>query len=403
MPDLRKVFGAEGGTLGRAAENTWQLPDPKRLVSASHATIRCTGESYFLVDTSTNGVFVNDGKRPLGSGNQVRLSQGDRIFLGDYELVVEFVPGPSPQASLRGTGPQMSMPDTRQSPATVMAPAHSDSLQRPPTVRGATGAALPVSPGHPAHSSAHPSEHSHERFNAAHFGAERHAHSHPGHTPFGSSYPGSAHPGSLHPGNPAEPSLAFNDELMRLLGIDPATVTPEARARFAPLVAEWIREATHGLLKALGARNAIKNEFRINLTGIQAMDNNPLKFSPNLEEALRNMFAVRSNAYMPGPLAVRKSFHDVAMHELAMITGMHAAFEHMMSRFSPATLQDRFDKIGGKTGLLQSRKAHYWECYEAFYKEMTDNMDDAFQDLFGEEFAEVYEQYVLAADFQGKK
>lgn len=383
VPELRKVFGTEGGTLGRAAENTWQLPDPKRLVSASHATIRCTGESYFLVDTSTNGVFVNDGKRPLGAGNQVRLSQGDRIFLGDYELVVEFVPGPSPQASLRGTGPQMSMADTRQSPATVMAPAPAET--RPPTVRGTTG------------------EHSHERFDAAHFGAERHAHVHPGQSSFGSPHSGRAHPGSLHPGNTAEPSLAFNDELMRLLGIDPATVTPEARARFAPLVAEWIREATHGLLKALGARNAIKNEFRINLTGIQAMDNNPLKFSPNLEEALRNMFAVRSNAYMPGPLAVRKSFHDVAMHELAMITGMHAAFEHMMSRFSPATLQDRFDKIGGKTGLLQSRKAHYWECYEAFYKELTDNMDDAFQDLFGEEFAEVYEQYVLAADFQGKK
>lgn len=383
VPELRKVFGTEGGTLGRAAENTWQLPDPKRLVSASHATIRCTGESYFLVDTSTNGVFVNDGKRPLGVGNQVRLSQGDRIFLGDYELVVEFVPGPSPQASLRGTGPQMSMADTRQSPATVMAPAPAET--RPPTVRGTTG------------------EHSHERFDAAHFGAERHAHAHPGQSSFASSHSGRAHPGSLHPGNTAEPSLAFNDELMRLLGIDPATVTPEARARFAPLVAEWIREATHGLLKALGARNAIKNEFRINLTGIQAMDNNPLKFSPNLEEALRNMFAVRSNAYMPGPLAVRKSFHDVAMHELAMITGMHAAFEHMMSRFSPATLQDRFDKIGGKTGLLQSRKAHYWECYEAFYKELTDNMDDAFQDLFGEEFAEVYEQYVLAADFQGKK
>ncbi len=383
VPELRKVFGTEGGTLGRAAENTWQLPDPKRLVSASHATIRCTGESYFLVDTSTNGVFVNDGKRPLGAGNQVRLSQGDRIFLGDYELVVEFVPGPSPQASLRGTGPQMSMADTRQSPATVMAPAPAET--RPPTVRGTTG------------------EHSHERFDAAHFGAERHAHAHPGQSSFASSHSGRAHPGSLHPGNTAEPSLAFNDELMRLLGIDPATVTPEARARFAPLVAEWIREATHGLLKALGARNAIKNEFRINLTGIQAMDNNPLKFSPNLEEALRNMFAVRSNAYMPGPLAVRKSFHDVAMHELAMITGMHAAFEHMMSRFSPATLQDRFDKIGGKTGLLQSRKAHYWECYEAFYRELTDNMDDAFQDLFGEEFAEVYEQYVLAADFQGKK
>lgn len=367
VPDLRKVFGSEGGTLGRSADNTWQLPDPKRLVSASHASIRCAGDSYFLVDTSTNGVYVNDGKRPLGSGNQVRLSQGDRIFMGDYELVVEFVPGPPPIASVRGSGMHVPVAEARQQtspiPPTMMTPqAPAPGVVSTRGVPPATGVAYTTGP-------------------AADAFPERPA-----------AYPAFA-----------EPSPAFNDELMRLLGIDPAMVTPETRARFAPLVAEWIREATHGLLKALGARNAIKNEFRINLTGIQAMDNNPLKFSPNLDEALRNMFALRSNAYMPGPLAVRKSFHDIAMHELAMITGMHAAFEHMMSRFSPATLQDRFDKIGGKGGLLQSRKAHYWESYEVFYKDLTENMDDAFQDLFGEEFAEVYEQYVLAADFQGKK
>jgi predicted component of type VI protein secretion system len=350
VPDLRKVFGPDGGTLGRSADNTWQLPDPKRLVSASHASIRATGDSYFLTDNSTNGVYVNEGKRPLGAGNQVRLSQGDHIYMGDYELVVEFVPGPPPAASPRGSG------------------VHALPVQAVPARPVATRAPLPPAPAY------------------VRTGAD------PVAEPYAERYVA-----------PAEPSPTFNDELMQLLGIDPTTVPADVRARFAPLVAEWIREATQGLLKALGSRNAIKNEFRINLTSIQAMDNNPLKFSPNLEEALRNMFAVRSNAYMPGPLAIRKSFQDIAMHELAMITGMHAAFEHMMSRFSPATLQDRFDKIGGKSGLLQSRKAHYWESYEQLYQEMTGNMDEAFHDLFGEEFAEVYEQYILAADFPGKK
>lgn len=369
LPEMRKVFGADGGTLGRSADSAWQLPDPKRLVSASHAAIRCAGESYFLVDTSTNGVYVNEGKRPLGAGNQVRLSQGDRIFMGDYELVVEFVPGNSPVASPRASGMHAMMPDPRYAQSTVLAPLAT------PEPAGRAAATRTPAPLQSAAVAYPPS---------ASYGAVPDR--------FGATYVGSP-----------EPSLAFNDELLRLLGIDPALVSPETRARFAPLVAEWIKEATQGLMKALGARNAIKNEFRINLTSIQAMDNNPLKFSPNLEEALRNMFTVRSNAYMPGPLAVRKSFHDIAMHELAMITGIHAAFEHMMTRFSPATLQDRFDKIGGKSGLLQSRKAHYWECYEEFYKEISENMDDAFHDLFGEEFAEIYEQYVLAADFQGKK
>ena len=42
-----------------------------------------------VVDTSTNGVYVNDGEQPVGRGNPQRLFTGDRIRIGEYEMSVE--------------------------------------------------------------------------------------------------------------------------------------------------------------------------------------------------------------------------------------------------------------------------------------------------------------------------
>ena len=81
-----RVFGVNGGTIGRAPDNDWILPDPKRLVSGHHCEIEYRGGDYWLTDTSTNGVFVNDADDPVAESGPVVLKDGDRLRLGDYEI-----------------------------------------------------------------------------------------------------------------------------------------------------------------------------------------------------------------------------------------------------------------------------------------------------------------------------
>jgi predicted component of type VI protein secretion system len=57
--DSTRVFGAQGGAIGRALDNDWVLPDPDKFVSSHHAQIFCRGGTYALRDTSTNGTFLN--------------------------------------------------------------------------------------------------------------------------------------------------------------------------------------------------------------------------------------------------------------------------------------------------------------------------------------------------------
>lgn len=95
-------------TIGRAPDNDWVLADPEMVLSKSHCVVGYRDGDYFLTDTSTNGVYVNQAEQRLGRGNSVKLQHGDVLILGDYEIQVSLghdagiTPGPAPVDDLFG-------------------------------------------------------------------------------------------------------------------------------------------------------------------------------------------------------------------------------------------------------------------------------------------------------------
>jgi FHA domain-containing protein len=85
--ELAARFEETGGTIGRGETNTLVLSDPERFISRTHATISFQAGGYIITDTGTKNPVVVNG-RPLGSGSQARLGDGDQIKLGDYMLEV---------------------------------------------------------------------------------------------------------------------------------------------------------------------------------------------------------------------------------------------------------------------------------------------------------------------------
>ncbi len=156
------------------------------------------------------------------------------------------------------------------------------------------------------------------------------------------------------------------------------------------LAGEVMREMISGMMQVLGSRSAIKNEFRMNVTTIQPVENNPLKFSANVDDALENMFLKQGNAFKQPLDAVREGFEGVAEHQVAILAGIREAFKAVIDRFDPITLEERFGKQRG--GLLPgSQKAKNWEAYIAYYDELSGDVDKSFQYLFGDGFVRAYE------------
>src|ERR1700722_2304466 len=82
------VFGVGGGSIGRAHDNDWVLPDPERYLSAHHARVRFSNGAFHLLDTSSNGVFINERTTALGRRGSYVLRDGDRVRLGEYLIAV---------------------------------------------------------------------------------------------------------------------------------------------------------------------------------------------------------------------------------------------------------------------------------------------------------------------------
>lgn len=85
-PTLAADFGREGGTIGRAANNTLVLDDPARTVSRVHAQVICRDGKWVIVDRGSNPTQING--RPIGAGNEAAIRPGDHLQVGSYELRV---------------------------------------------------------------------------------------------------------------------------------------------------------------------------------------------------------------------------------------------------------------------------------------------------------------------------
>ncbi|AXA58016.1 type VI secretion system-associated FHA domain protein TagH [Pseudomonas thivervalensis] len=154
------------------------------------------------------------------------------------------------------------------------------------------------------------------------------------------------------------------------------------------------RLMVEGLIDVLRARSSLKGEFRIQQTMIQPVENNPLKFAPNVDEALLLLLRHGNQAFMAPDAAVRDSFDDLRAHQLAVMAGVEAAIKHLLGRFEPSQLEERMAKPGGLSGIFSgSRQAQYWQQFTELYSNISREAQEDFQDLFGREFSRAYEEH----------
>ncbi|HTE39596.1 MAG TPA: type VI secretion system-associated FHA domain protein TagH, partial [Steroidobacteraceae bacterium] len=186
-------------------------------------------------------------------------------------------------------------------------------------------------------------------------------------------------------------------------GLSDAQITPELVENFGRI----LRVVVAGLMDVLRARERIKDEFRMRMTTFKVTDNNPLKFSANVDDALHNLLVKRNAAYLGPVEAFDDAFQDVRNHQMAMLAGVRVAFESMLSEFDPERLREQFDPQVKKGSLLAGpAKLRYWELYVEKFRGMVNDQESTFRDLFGEEFARAYEEQLerlKAAGRAGKK
>ncbi|CCV11986.1 type VI secretion system-associated FHA domain protein TagH [Mesorhizobium sp. STM 4661] len=99
--------------IGRSADADWQIDDPDMFVSRAHCKITGGRDGYFVTDTSSSGLFINDSGSPLGSGKSARLQSGMRLRLGDYVVYVDLQTPTAQAPPVSHPVPEWSQPASR--------------------------------------------------------------------------------------------------------------------------------------------------------------------------------------------------------------------------------------------------------------------------------------------------
>src|SRR5690554_2620260 len=85
---VEHCFGINGGSIGTATNDTWQLSPHRTGAVAGHAEVRFVDSGFCLIDRSGR-TFINSASQPVGRGRRARLSHGDTLTIGRYRMRAE--------------------------------------------------------------------------------------------------------------------------------------------------------------------------------------------------------------------------------------------------------------------------------------------------------------------------
>ena len=437
-----RVFGVNGGTVGRAPGNDWVLPDPRRVVSGHHFEVQCQGGKYWLLDTSTNGVFVNDADDPASATGRVELHDGDRLRVGDYDILVsldnriDFLPTAGDEQSAaqhldtdighslsldslltpRATEESGSLPIGNAFGVRLNAEARANllaTLQRSVEAPGQgtfdptrTGRIDSVVPGMEAADGSEPAP-----------PLARSATAGPGNQDWAlrtRQIPREELADALARRKTRvearERSIPFHQQastwtdlrsavqaFCRGAGIDPATLSPEAQAMLPLVAGQLLREAVVGLNDILRARAAGTVATAVAAVPVApGNSSNPLRSSTSIEQALQRLFESHGRLFA-GPVdSLRDVLQDTRDHETALAAGMKAGLDSVLGQLSPVNVSDQFEQ--GRARQLtpgQDPRPRYWEHYTEFYRLLTqqtagsDDLPRSFTEAFELEYVRV--------------
>jgi len=429
-----RVFGVNGGTIGRAPDNDWVLPDPARVVSGHHCEIEYRGGSYWLKDISTNGVFVNDSEEPASVAGPVILRDGDRLSIGDYMVVVsvdsriDFLPAAAEEHSaskhLDGhIGADLDMdsllsPRAEDSgqfqPRTVFGmtvPIEARPIHRPPPPPQAeTEPEPPASTGTPVRDSRPPAS------PASPASPEARPAPTPAATPPASAAGGpdwamrtraitrqeladamARRQSRIEARQQVQPfhqqAATWADlksavqAFCRGAGIDPSALSAEAQSMLPLVAGQLLREAVVGLNDLAQSRAAAAPTP----ASTQPGGSNPLRTSSSVEQALVRLFESHGRIY-GGPVdALRDVLQEAKDHETAVQAGMQAGLDAVLGQLSPANVADQFEQGRARTlAPGQDPRPKYWEHYAEFFRVITQSRGESLPIPFTEAFAQTY-------------
>lgn len=440
------VTGKRSVDIGRDRHLDWTLPDQARLISGKHCEIHYRDGGYWLHDVSTNGTFLNGADQRMRGPH--RLRGGDRLVIGHYIIAVELdgddpaggleareaaappaaeygdlwindrePPPPidpqqlrTPKEAARPVNPEFldwaaSVPEPEVDRRARRAPTYDKGDDNMGWARGARAAPMPAepppavpSPRRPVwNDETAPAWDDHRAVNAPL--------PQPVEPPPAAPLAPPVVDASRPPPAPASPlsapaerggdAAAFARLLAQAAGVPESLFAGKSEAELAAQLGVILRITVENLMALLQARHQAKQMTRsTSQTTIQAIENNPLKFSPTPEDALRILFGPPTRSYLDAQNAFQQGFADLKSHQLKTYMAMQHAVARLIEGIDPATIERDVsgDNGGGGSSWFGANKGKLWDAFVLRWKSHLGRDSNAPIDAFMLHFADYYDR-----------
>ncbi len=440
------IQGTRGIDIGRDQYLDWTLPDPSRFISGKHCEVRWHDGAYWLHDVSTNGTFLDGADGRLKAPHKLR--NGDRFSIGHY-IILATVSGEASRSTPDASSPNVPPGyDSLWDPVEQAAPPiDPKQLKAPrdlqPVKPDFLDWAIDVPTAHPSASSDAQSQRQRSAASPAAdddmwaqgppkrvppepqaevapipsprrptwltgepsgpwADASPPAESRPPSSPAGAGAAlTSASQSPVHQqARETVPGAADSraaDDLLRLIargaGLPEDAFAARNPAELAGELGQFVRLVAESLKQLLDARQQAKRLTRSsNQTTIQALDNNPLKFAPTAEDALRIMFGPQTKGYLNARDATSQGFGDLKTHQVKTFSAMQLALKRLLDELDPEAIEKASASRRGLADVVGSRKARLWDAYLACWAKHTQGHQDGMLDAFMSYFAEYYDR-----------
>jgi len=198
------------------------------------------------------------------------------------------------------------------------------------------------------------------------------------------------------PGSLAQAHAEFIRRFADGAGIEPESVYPRDAGDLAELLGMVMAMCAGNVAQLLAARAQSKNAMRsASQTLIQLQGNNPLRWAPTPQDALKLMFGRPTPSYVDACDAFERSFQTLKNHQIDTFASLQEAIQVLLSDLDPAVVERAVGGDGKKGGLFggdRSHKAKLWDEFVSRWKSKTGTADSGLFAAFMRVFGEAYDR-----------
>lgn len=402
-------------TFGRSDQCDWHLPDPEKVISGQHGKVVKEADGFYVYDYSTNGLFINYSVSPLGKENKHLLSDGDVLSIGDFQIEAKLSNQLQKQSSHQSAAafsqPNPSVENYNQNNDVANSSLNNEFTNGMDEAMIAPSFQQPQAPiSEPVSSSPLSQPIPEDWDEIAFMGSSnevasensQHLASPPVTEPPVQVQQKPAQPRATQPAKAPKPVTSNGDSplvaaFLEGLGVNSELANELNDERVWAQMGESLRHFLVGSMDLIRQRSLLKNQLKLNHTTFQVEQNNPLKFSATLDDAIQNLFIRKSSSYLQANKAVQESFIDTKAHEKGLLAGATGALSGALEQLSPDGIKQQ---VRNKESILNYLPTYSdsssWDIYQKLHAEIIEDVETKGVLALSEEFLRAYNNHSKA-------